>query len=64
MCESPACLVALQAVLIIFHYSCFMHDRARGAVISVIGEGTNQGRGTFKSNKQAVQRSKQKQNQV
>lgn len=47
MCESPACIVGLQAVLIIFHYSCFMHDGAIGTVISVIGVGANQGMGTF-----------------
>lgn len=35
--------IGLQAVFIIFHYSCFMHDCARRAVISSVGVEANQG---------------------
>lgn len=35
--------IGLQAVFIIFHYSCFMHDCARRAVISSVGAEANQG---------------------
>ena len=34
--------IGLQAVFIIFHYSCFMHDCARRAVISSVGVEANQ----------------------
>lgn len=36
--------IGLQAVFIIFHYSCFMHDCARRAVIGSVGVEANQGR--------------------
>lgn len=34
--------IGLQAVFIIFHYSCFMHDCARRAVIGSVGAEANQ----------------------
>lgn len=48
--------IGLQAVFIIFHYSCFMHDCARRAVISSVGVEANQGVERFlNSDMQTVQ---------
>lgn len=48
--------IGLQAVFIIFHYSCFMHDCARRAVISSAGVEANQGVERFlNSDMQTVQ---------
>ncbi len=48
--------IGLQAVFIIFHYSCCMHDCARRAVISAVGVEANQGLERFlNSDMQTVQ---------